>query len=117
MRFRHFAGARLSDDERGRDDLECSRCYGLKFSDGIAPICETGVCPIYDLATDPVLSRMLNSFVTQRALYEMNKSEMVYNRLCEDFGFIEDPDFHFQCEVIFSEWQANTREKRKKKRQ
>lgn len=80
------------------------------------PLCETGTCPIQDLAQDPLLNRMVKEYTSRRLLFEMTSSEIVYNKLCEDFGFYDDSMFHFQTEGIFVQWRNKERKKKSAKK-
>lgn len=106
MRLRHYLGTELEDNSLGRSELVCSKCYAIKSETGISPLCETSDgCPIYDLATNPIVSRMVKEFTAARMLFDISKSETVYNKMCEDFGFYDDLPFHYEAEAIYLEWK------------
>jgi len=75
------------------------------------PLCETAAgCPIEDLAADPVLEELCTRFVKLRGLFEMSKSEVIYQQMMDDFGLSSDLDLHFELEGIYLQWMNKQKE-------
>jgi len=102
----------MVDSHNGYPNLRCSHCWELYPH--ASPACLSGNCPIESLAKNPLLERMCADFLRDRMLFEISKSELVYNRIIDNFGLADNPNLHLELENLFAQWMTTQREERKK---
>ena len=78
----------------------------------MAPACETPAgCPIYELASDPLVERFCQDFLKAKVLYRRTGDPQAHRAIYDRWGLYDSPQTLYELEEVYAEWISSKQEK------